>query len=298
MMVHGIAANRLNLDLDERHSIARAAQAHGFDVYLLELRGAGHSRPPGGRERSQFEWGFADYATYDLPAAIDRVLAHSRADAIHGFGHSMGGMLLYAFGVSQPAELRSIATIGAPLVEELTLGSRELKLLQLAARLGSSARRVPIRRLFSAGGRFIHLSSKIVDGSLVNASNVEAEILARLARESIDDVPTHLLGEFHAALGGKPDNGPFAYEASLHSIRVPVLAIGGSADRIAPPRSVRAAVSRLRSPDVRYREMGMQHGDAADYGHIDLLVGRHAPKEIYPLVLDFWDEVDSGLSAL
>jgi hypothetical protein len=38
--------------------------------------------------------------------------------------------------------------------------------------------------------------------------------------------------------------------------------------------------------------MGRRFGDRADYGHGDLLVGRAAPEEVYPLILDFLDEVD------
>src|SRR5689334_17686282 len=59
-----------------------------------------------------------------------------------------------------------------------------------------------------------------------------------------------------------------------------------------PSSPLAAAVSRLASSDVRYREMGRRFGDRADYGHIDLLVGRSAPEEVYPVLLDFLEEVD------
>jgi hypothetical protein len=48
----------------------------------------------------------------------------------------------------------------------------------------------------------------------------------------------------------------------------------------------------MQSDILRYREIGCHFGDKADYGHIDLLVGRHAPEEIYPEVLDFLEEMD------
>ena len=44
LMVHGIGANRLNLDLDDRFSIARYMARLGFDVFVLELRGTGMSK--------------------------------------------------------------------------------------------------------------------------------------------------------------------------------------------------------------------------------------------------------------
>src|SRR4051812_34728882 len=146
LMVHGLGANRLHLDLDERHSIARAARSRGFDVFVLELRGAGLSISPGGQDRATFQWGFGDYMQMDLPPVINTVLERTGASAVHGLGHSMGGMLFYAYGVKQPPELRSIITIGAPLVCDLNLGTRERRLLSIAARLApQNRRRVPMR---------------------------------------------------------------------------------------------------------------------------------------------------------
>src|SRR5689334_14050628 len=119
LMVHGLGANRLHFDLDERHSIARAARARGFDVFILELRGAGLSISPGGQDRVNFQWGFGEYKDLDLPPAIAAVLERTGAQKLHGLGHSMGGMVFYAYGVKRPPELRSIVTVGAPLVHDL-----------------------------------------------------------------------------------------------------------------------------------------------------------------------------------
>lgn len=294
-MVHGLAANRLNLDLDERYSVARAARARGFDVYILELRGAGLSRPPGGRDRSLFSWGFSDYSERDVPTAIAALLERTGARALHGFGHSMGGMLLYAYATRGGSGIRSLSSLGAPLVGQLHIGARERRIMQLATRIapGAPRQRMPLRRLFGAAGRFMRFSSLIIDGMLVNGANVDSEIMTRLAREAIDDIPLTLLQDFTSHMNdsvvGRP---PFGYELELHRIDRPILAIGGAADRVASPRSVAALVERLRSPDLRYREFGVRHGDRADYGHVDLLVGRSAPEDIYPMLLDFWEETD------
>ena len=75
-------------------------------------------------------------------------------------------------------------------------------------------------------------------------------------------------------------------------IAVPVHVVSGSVDRVAPKAAVLALSARLRGPDVRYREMGKPAGDRADYGHGDLLVGRSAPEEVFPVLLDFLEAVD------
>lgn len=297
LMVHGLGANRLNMDLDDRYSIARAAAKRGFHVYVLELRGAGLSRAPHGRDRSRFQWGFGDYAERDLPAAIQTVLERTGASQLHGLGHSMGGMLFYATATRRSPALRSITAVGAPFITELNLAPRDERLLRFATsltpdRLGRLRARVPMRRLMNAAGRFIPLSSRLVDGLLLNAENTEASVMARMAREGIDDVPVKLVVELSQHMANPMEAGPYGYETMMSQIQIPVYAMGGSVDRIAPPGSVAAAVERLRTPDLRLRLMGRRWGDAADYGHVDLLVGRAAPEEVFPLLLDFIEEVD------
>ena len=295
LMVHGLGANRLNLDLDERHSVARAAAARGYAVYVLELRGAGLSCPPEGRDRALFQWGFGEYAERDLPAAIAKVIEHSGRASLHGFGHSMGGLVFFSHAVHRPSELRSITAVASPLISDLHLGGREKRLLKLAAKLApaTTQRRVPLRALSGAAGWFVPLTSRLADGILLNVANCEPEVISHMAAEGISDIPLQLVVEImtHMANGHVP-HGPYAYELKLAEVSVPVLALSGNVDRVAPAASVAALVSRLRSSDVRHREMGKKHGDAADYGHGDLLVGRTAPDEVYPLLIDFLDEVD------
>lgn len=294
LMLHGLGANRLNLDLDERHSVAQAARERGFDVYVLELRGAGLSRPPGGRDRARFQWGFGDHSARDLPAGLRKVRELTGAEQVHGFGHSMGGMLYYSLGARRVPELRSITTVGSPLLADINLAPREQKLLQLAVRLApaTSQRRVPLRQLIGAAGMFIRITARLADGLLLNADNCDTEVLGVFAREGINDVPVKLMLEMTDQMAAVTADGPYAYESRLDRVEVPVYAMGGSVDRIAPAASVRALVSRLRGPDIRYREMGTAFGDSADYGHADLLVGRNAREEVFPLLLDYLEEVD------
>ncbi|RYF12139.1 MAG: alpha/beta fold hydrolase [Deltaproteobacteria bacterium] len=299
LCIHGIAANRLHFDLDERYSFARAARARGFTVYLLELRGAGLSRAPGGRDRLLFQWGFADYAERDVPTAIATVLEHAGVKSLHAVGHSMGGMLCLCGGVQASSEVRSITTVGTPLVGQLGLGLLERRLLQLAGTLGPattftppSQKRVPLRVLVGAATRFVPFTARLADGILLNGQNTEPEVVRRMAREGIADVPIQMISEITSHAAGSAAGGPYAYESRLYSVRAPTLALAGSADRVAPPASVRQLCSKLQCQDLRYRELGTRFGDRADYGHVDLLVGRNAPEEVYPLILDFLEEVD------
>lgn len=299
LLVHGLGANRLNFDLDERYSFARAARARGFEVYILEMRGAGMSCAPGGRDRSLYSWGFADYAERDLPTAVSYILERANAQGLHAVGHSMGGMVLYALGSQGISELRSITTVGSPLVSQLSLGATERRVLQLAAGLGpattftpTAQKRVPLRRLFGTASLLGQLSTRLADNILLNADNCDANVIGRMAREAIDDIPIKLIAEITAHMNGGI-KGPYDFESKLGNIRCPALVLSGSVDKVATPASVRACVERLTGADVRWRQMGIPSGDRVDYGHVDLMMGRAAPDEVYPVILDFLQEVDA-----
>ena len=121
----------------------------------------------------------------------------------------------------------------------------------------------------------------------------EPEVIGRMAREGINDIPLQMLLEMWAQMNEPVQSeGPYAHESRLGDIQVPVQAISGNVDNVAPFAAVEAAVARLNGPDVRYRKMGRTEGDRADYGHGDLLVGRAAPEEVFPMLIDFIEEMD------
>lgn len=300
LMVHGIAANRHHFDLSARYSLARYSASRGFDTYVLELRGAGLARPPSLRAH-RAGYGFADYAERDVPAAVLEILRRTGAERLHGIGHSMGGMLLFCVATAAQVPLASITSIGTPLVGELDLGLgvRERRLLQVASRLSPAAaftppaqRRVPLRRLLTTAGWMMPLSNRLADNLLYNVANMDPEVSKELARVGIQDIPLQLINEITQTIRGQL--GPYAYESRLEYVAAPVFAISGSVDRIAPPTTVSAAVALVRGADVRYREMGTRFGDRIDYGHVDLLLGVHAPDEVYPQVMDFVEDVDAS----
>jgi hypothetical protein len=103
---------------------------------------------------------------------------------------------------------------------------------------------VPLRRLLGAAGRFIPLGATLADGMLLNAANCEPQIVGRMAREAIDDIPIKLVTEIASqmsSVGAPNPSGPYGFEAKLGQIRAPIFALGGAADRVAPPPSVAAA---------------------------------------------------------
>jgi homoserine acetyltransferase len=74
------------------------------------------------------------------------------------------------------------------------------------------------------------------------------------------------------------------YRAGIQGLSLPLLVMGGSADRLAPPACVKAQFELPRSGDKTLMIFGRENGDRLDYGHGDLLYGAEAPREVYPKI--------------
>src|SRR5262249_53769715 len=83
--------------------------------------------------------------------------------------------------------------------------------------------------------------------------------------------------------------GMFDFTENLERIRTPILIIAGSRDDLTPARDLEHVYQRIASPDKRFRIVGTEHGDAHEYSHADLILGLHAPDDVYPIVLDWLD---------
>jgi pimeloyl-ACP methyl ester carboxylesterase len=110
VLAHGLGANANQWDLPavraadyHYQSFASQLQAHGFDVWMLNVRGCGwpsmHSEPP----RGQRDCNVDHYITCDLPAVIDHV-ARVTGERPLVAGQSMGAMMLGAYLVGAVRE--------------------------------------------------------------------------------------------------------------------------------------------------------------------------------------------------
>ncbi|RME25500.1 MAG: hypothetical protein D6806_07750 [Deltaproteobacteria bacterium] len=106
----------------------------------------------------------------------------------------------------------------------------------------------------------------------------------------VEDVPGKLLGQFlswHSRVGFFSLDGRVDYLESLATVEIPCLIIGADSDRLAPPESVEPAYEKLAAQDKQIRILGSERGDDGDYGHGDLLLGRMAPQEVFPMLVEW-----------
>src|SRR5207248_2947779 len=113
LLCHGISANARNMDLDVDHSMARWFASHGRDAWTVSLRGTGDSDGiDADKGRAVFD--FDTLWQQDLAAAIAYVREASHRDSIDYVGHSMGGMLFYAYLAEGGSGVNAFVTLGSP----------------------------------------------------------------------------------------------------------------------------------------------------------------------------------------
>jgi hypothetical protein len=61
----------------------------------------------------------------------------------------------------------------------------------------------------------------------------------------------------------------------------PVLVIGGTVDLLCPPDATRALFDAIGSKKKKLLMLGKSYGHSSEYGHGDLVIGTHAPDEVY-----------------
>ena len=293
ILCHGLGANRFNLNFPGRHSLARYLADRGYDAYVLELRGAGLSTRKRFFDPVRWDFGFLDFVEFDLPAAIDHVLKVTGKPRVHWVGHSMGGMVAYAFAQRPAAEkLASLCAVGSP-------GHfRNLSQMRGAARLKCLLAPFPVVRVDWIFGAFIplvgHWNPKFITDNY-NPENMAVRTAREAGANLVSPVSRKLLLDFaHYVETGRfegADGTDFA--AGLDRVARPVFLISGSVDKLAPRDCVEFVHARVVSADKKYRCFGKEFGDLSDYGHGDLLLGETAPDEVFPAIAEWLEAHDA-----
>jgi len=286
VLCHGLGANRYDLDApDHEISVARYLHARGHDVWVVELRGAGRSRPPGWPLRQRKPFDFDEYVHRDVPAILRHVLDATGGAALHWVGHSMGGMLAYAALEHFDNRLfRSVTTIGSPAFTAVKHPMVD-KLYHLRFML-ELVRWVPMRRLGLLGALFPGITIYTVGRLLANTEHMEPRHVRKLARLALYDLPAPLLRQFAEWYGGPAGfsraDRLLGYYEHLDRVEAPMLIIAGAGDVLTPVEDLAAVYEAISSPDKTLLVCGADQGFSLDYGHIDLVLGVRARDEVYP----------------
>lgn len=282
ILVHGFGQNRYAFHMPERSMVNYLADL-GFDVFNVDLRGHGRSAWFGAA-RSR---GVDDYIRDDLPAVLDKVLELTGAPRVFMVGHSLGGLCAASVAARDPAKVAGVVTIGPP--HALGRGHFVLgNMLRLAGHtisrsgvLRGSQLRLPVNLV----GKALHATRFAWDSRLApipvrgwKPGTFSADELRSYLRSfdgasfgTVDELfQLAASGELRSAIDG------VSYTRLIERSPLPLLAISGAADRLANPGAVKPLYERSQSIDKRYLKV--------DAGHGDMLIGKQAPEQVWPVV--------------
>lgn len=283
---HGMAGSHYIFDLHPDHSLARYLARHGFDTWLVDLRGRCDSWPDGGPNLS-LQWNFDDIAERDLPTAVSRVCEITGSDQAFWIGMEMSGQALYAAAIlGTAARVRGAITCGSPVLTPPTALVPGVTSAPKGRRKGRVAFRGGARL---AGPVLAYGGFGVLESSFRPCNSLPIAV-ARYFRNGVPDEATDLVDQFAAWIRDRSMHnrtGSVIYSERLGDVRLPLLLLAAARDLQRPPESVRTAHEALGSTDKTFLIVGRESGFSVDFGHDDLLAGRAAPAEVFPRIADW-----------
>ena len=284
LLIHGFGQNRYAWHLPSR-SLANHLARAGYDVFNLDLRGHGRSRDLSSKRAR----GVDCYVREDLPAAVEEVSRLSGDRSVYLVGHSLGGLVSYAAAPRLAGAIAGIASIGSPY--HLTRGSLSLGAIALFVRAMCAARLRPANLPLTTRpiGTLMRSFRRIAESPLYplpfrgwHAGALEPHILDEHLRLAFDRAGMgEIVNMFEWANQRRFGGHGLDYVERFEKLDLPLLVIAGVNDDLAPPASVRPGFLKSHSRDKTYRALPL--------GHIDLLVGRDAPKTTWSLLTSWLD---------
>lgn len=294
ILCHDMTLNSAFWDLDKEKSLAAYLSAQGFDVWAVDLRGAGSSTKPGwlsraeimegkGDPRSRFgkeDWTVDDIIHLDIPAVLRLVKEKTGHDQVSWVGHGMGASAMAGFLVTHDGNaVKHLVAVGMPMAFPKPLNDILIDLAkrketgQLAARFN---------------GLGLEPSGEVTFGELFyHLPNMESRTLGTIRRRASEDVSNGVLDQFLVMLRSgefqSSDKGT-SYARNLEKITVPFFCIAGPLDNLAGIAGMYDAFGHISSPDKALRVFDRANGYSTDYGHNDLIAGEAAPAEVYPAI--------------
>jgi pimeloyl-ACP methyl ester carboxylesterase len=280
----GLGTDSANFDAPAPYGLARRFADAGLETFTVDLRGTGLSRMPWS---SWLGVTFDDFVRQDVPAVMRHVMARTGSDRVSLVGHSLGGTLAYAtLGSPLGKQVSSVVAIAAPLGFD-----NHFPLTTLVQRFGSLATVVPGFFGGTLGRLAVPLAFRVdvpVLRHWVILENVDGRVGRRLLYAAAQDVPGGLvrqLADWIANDAIRSVDHAVDYRDGLRGNGTPTLVVEAPLDGLAPPASVRRALSLLTRAE--HFVANVCSGCAVDHGHIDVVFGRSAPRDVFPRLVGF-----------
>jgi pimeloyl-ACP methyl ester carboxylesterase len=139
-----------------------------------------------------------------------------------------------------------------------------------------------------------------IDSFYYTAENVDRQTISRFYGYALEDPGPGALRQFAPYLKSGhllSADKKVDYSARLREISVPALMVAGARDLISDVPSTRMTFDALGSHDKTLYVFSKANGHVADYGHCDLVWSRYAPREVFPVIIDWLDRRQPGVTA-
>lgn len=283
-MCHALATNHLNYELPHGHSLADALSAAGYDCWLIDLRGNRNSPAPKGRSRR--EAGVDDYLFKDVPAAIAYIREHTGYERVHWVGHSMGGMLMYAYEATFGREhLASAVTFGSPI----GFGGTSLANHWYAVWLASRAPWI-LSAVIRGGTPFARIFKPQIPGMPINWENMHEKIGTTAYYNLLEAPPGGVADDMNRWAHKREwrmHNRNLDMTAAVRKIETPLLAFYAKSDPFVSLKDAEALFEALPNPDKRMIVLSKANGCANDYNHCDIVFAPAADREVFAHVIEW-----------
>ena len=299
ILCHGLGLNATFWTITKSHLPSQLA-AHGYEVFLFDLRASGESSKPAShdrinrflretpfRERGESTWTLDDVVRYDMPAILGHVERQTGRRQVNWVGHSLGGMIMFPFQEfgAETDRIANFVGMGSTIIQAKTpqthmlLANAGIRFLQLAASAGRMGR--PLTYVRMPG-------MDLIDRFYYTAENVEPGTVARFYGYTLEDPGPSALRQFAPYLRRGhllSADDRIDYADHLPEVLTPTLMVAGESDLISDVPSTRLTFDRLGSPDKTLLIFGEGQGSLGRYGHCDLVWSKHAPVDIFPAII-------------
>jgi lysosomal acid lipase/cholesteryl ester hydrolase len=311
ILCHGLGLNATFWTITDDHLPSQLV-ARGYDVYVFDIRASGENSKVGRCdrinkrrrqtflcEREESSWTVDDLVNYDVPAILDYVEHDTGRDRVNWIGHSLGGMMLFAYleSAPRPERIANFVGMASTIVQAkspqtgLLLANRGLRFLSSIASPGRLGRPLAFVRI---------PGMDMIDSFYYSNDNVDRQTVSRFYGYALEDTGPGALRQLapYLEFGHMVSaDGSVDYSAKLGSVTTPTLLVAGDGDIMSDVPSTELTLAGLGSRDKMMMRFGKASGHVDDYGHCDLVWSRHASREIFPPLIDWLDQRQPGVGA-
>lgn len=315
VLCHGFNFNSTLWDLNKKHAFARYLRERGYDTWTVNLRGSGDSSKPALSDirsltKLQFEkipqilmraplninkfgWTIDDHIHKDLPAIIDFIKTRTGKRRLSWIGHSMGGIIMYAYLEREdPSNIKKFVAIGTTVNVKQP---PDPVLAMVASQKPIADASLLINTTVAYQLRNLTLGTVKLpwEKLFYNEENMDSLTTIQMFRVAIDDTAPGVIAQYSDAIKNgditSADNS-YSYTDNLHRIRVPILFVVGSEDKMGGEETARYAYEHISSGKKEIRVFSKENGYSADYGHCDLILGKNSQEEVYSYIYEWLEK--------